>query len=46
MAISSTQQHQADSALTTCLICSPEPTIQQWSEMLWSLAFIPLEEDA
>lgn len=42
--ISTPQQHQAHSAFTTCLICPPNPTIQQWAEMLWTLALIPMEE--
>lgn len=44
MATISTPQHQANSAFAACLICPPEPTIQQWAQMLWTLAYIPTEE--
>lgn len=43
----STQQHQANSIFATCLICpQPELTASQWSQMLWTLAFLENERES
>lgn len=34
--------HPADTITATCLMCAPEKeqTAQEWSQMLWTLAFL------